>query len=49
MSVILLPVGIYLVNIIKRIEKTDYYDWQVSYNPLRVFGDSSAGKNIYQQ
>lgn len=49
MSVLLLPAGIYLVNIIKRIEKTDYYDWQVSYNPLRVFGDSNAGKNLYQQ
>lgn len=51
MSIILLPAGIYLVNVIKRIEKTDYYDWQVSYNPLRVFGDSSAGinRNLYQQ
>jgi uncharacterized integral membrane protein (TIGR00697 family) len=49
MSIILLPLGIYLVSVIKRIEKTDYYDWQVSYNPLRVFGDSSAGRNFYQQ
>ncbi|WP_410013018.1 VUT family protein [Sodalis sp. RH24] len=37
MSIILLPVGIYIVHKIKKIEKTDYYDWGISYNPLTVF------------
>lgn len=38
MSVILLPVSVWLVSVIKKIEKTDYYDWEISYNPLKVFG-----------
>lgn len=37
MSIILLPVGIYIVQKIKKVEKTDYYDWGISYNPLKVF------------
>jgi len=44
-SIILLPVGIYLVNLIKKIEQTDYYDWGISYNPLRVFGDNDTNIN----
>jgi len=41
-SVMLLPVGVYLVSLVKKIEKTDYYDWNVSYNPFLVFGENSA-------
>lgn len=37
MSIILFPIGIYLVQKIKKVEKTDYYDWGISYNPLTVF------------
>ncbi|MCC7005696.1 MAG: VUT family protein [Ottowia sp.] len=51
MSIILLPVGSYLVNVIKRIEKTDYYDWKISYNPFYVFGEdgASVNRNLYKQ
>lgn len=45
MSVALLPLGAYLVMLVKRIEKTDYYDWSVSYNPFSVFVDSNDGVN----
>ncbi len=37
MSIMLLPVGVYLAQVIKKIEKTDYYDWSISYNPFKVF------------
>ncbi|KAF3997107.1 VUT family protein [Glaciimonas immobilis] len=40
MSLILLPIGIYLVKTIKKIEKTDYYDWNISYNPFLVFKEN---------
>ncbi len=42
MSVLLLPLGYYLVSVIKKIERTDYFDWEVSYNPLTVFRDSDG-------
>jgi len=45
MSILLLPVGIYFVGIIKKIEKTDYYDWGISYNPLSVFRDTKDNVN----
>lgn len=50
-SVILLPVGIYLVNVVKKIEKTDYYDWNISYNPFHVFGEKTGevSGNAYKQ
>ncbi|WP_337049944.1 VUT family protein [Serratia fonticola] len=40
MSVMLLPLGVYLSNMVKKIEKTDYYDWKISYNPLYVFKEN---------
>ncbi|MCD5364459.1 MULTISPECIES: VUT family protein [Chromobacterium] len=48
-SIILLPVGYYLVGVVKRIEKTDYFDWSVSYNPLTVFkdDDEAVKRNHY--
>lgn len=36
-SLLLLPIAIWLVNVVKRIEKTDHYDWGVSYNPTFIF------------
>ncbi|MEA9391462.1 VUT family protein [Acerihabitans sp. TG2] len=45
MSILLLPVGIYLVGVIKKIEKTDYYDWGISYNPLSVFRETKDNIN----
>jgi uncharacterized integral membrane protein (TIGR00697 family) len=49
MSIILFPVGIYLVHKVKKIEKTDYYDWGISYNPLSVFkqSDDNISRNNY--
>jgi len=36
-STMLLPVAIYLVALVKKIENTDHYDWGETYNPLTVF------------
>lgn len=48
-SVALLPLGVYLVNVVKRIERTDYYDWNISYNPLQVFKENNPeiDRNAY--
>ncbi|MBD2795598.1 VUT family protein [Xenorhabdus sp. 18] len=37
MSIILLPIGIFLAEKIKKLESTDIYDWNISYNPF-LFG-----------
>lgn len=34
-SIALLPLAIFLVNVVKKIEKTDHYDWGASYNPFK--------------
>lgn len=47
-SVIMLPVGVLLVSFVKRIEKTDYYDWNISYNPLSVFKKTGDDLNRNQ-
>ncbi|MGA4422930.1 VUT family protein [Ralstonia nicotianae] len=51
MSVILLPLGLFLALMIKRIEKTDYYDWGIPYNPFLVFRehDLSLDRNRYDR
>ena len=49
MAVILFPFAIYLANIIKRIEKLDYFDYGISYNPLKVFNEIVPGKNQYHE
>ena len=38
-SFILFPIGIYLVGVVKKYEKTDFYDWGISYNPLKAFSE----------
>jgi uncharacterized PurR-regulated membrane protein YhhQ (DUF165 family) len=50
-SIILLPVGVLLVSFVKKIEKTDYYDWRISYNPLSVFKNSAdnINRNIFKE
>ncbi|SMG55557.1 hypothetical protein SAMN03159353_101880 [Cedecea sp. NFIX57] len=35
MSIVLLPLAIIMVGVIKKIEKTDHYDWGISYNPFK--------------
>ncbi|MBI6549351.1 VUT family protein [Xenorhabdus lircayensis] len=39
MSIILLPVGIVLADKIKKLESTDTYDWNISYNPFHFRGN----------
>lgn len=41
-SILLLPLSIYIVNKIKKIEKTDYFDWNESYNPFKAFNNEGA-------
>ncbi|MEY4922615.1 MAG: hypothetical protein RLY17_1332 [Pseudomonadota bacterium] len=40
MAIILLPVAVFLVRMVKKIEKTDHYDWGTSYNPLKAFSSN---------
>lgn len=51
MAIGLFPIGIYLIQKIKKIEKTDYYDWGISYNPLTVFkeNDDEISRNNYDK
>lgn len=44
MSIMLLPLAMYLVKRVKIIEQTNHYDWGESYNPLTVFNKHSGGK-----
>ncbi|MDC9588036.1 VUT family protein [Xenorhabdus sp. XENO-10] len=39
MSIILLPIGILLADKIKKLESTDIYDWNISYNPFLFRGN----------
>lgn len=38
-SIVLLPIAIWLAAVVKKIEKTDHYDWEESYNPIKVFSN----------
>jgi uncharacterized PurR-regulated membrane protein YhhQ (DUF165 family) len=49
MAFILFPVALVLSNFIKKFEKTDYYDFGISYNPMRVFSTKNHGENKYGQ
>ncbi|WP_387466832.1 VUT family protein [Photorhabdus sp. RM323S] len=44
MSICLLPLAVCLVDLVKKIEKTDYFDWNTSYNPLNVFTEKNERK-----
>lgn len=46
-AILLLPLGVWLSGIIKRVEKLDYYDYGTSYNPITVFENSATGENKY--
>ena len=48
MSFFLFPLALLVSSYIKRIEKIDYYDFGVSYNPLSVFSTVHHGKNKYE-
>lgn len=47
LSIILFPIAILLTNIFKRIEKLDYFDYGISYNPIGVFAEHICGENRY--
>ena len=46
-SIILLPVVLLIIDLLKRAEKIDYYDYGASYNPLKVFSTEETGENKY--
>lgn len=46
-AIVLLPIAIYLINLLKKLEKTDYYDYGISYSPLQVFSTEEYGENRY--
>lgn len=35
-------------DLIKKIEKIDYFDYGVSHNPIKVFNNQSCGENRYE-
>jgi queuosine precursor transporter len=47
-AVILLPFTMFVINLLKNLEKTDYYDYGTSYNPLKVFSTLELGENKYE-
>lgn len=49
MAVILFPLALFLSSLIKRIEKLDYFDYGISYNPLTVFSENVSGENKYEK
>ncbi len=46
-AILLFPFAAALTRFIKRIEKVDFYDYGISYNPLKVFNTISQGENRY--
>ncbi len=47
-AIFLMPIGIWIAKIVKSIEGLDYYDYGVSYNPLKVFKANGSGVNKYE-
>jgi uncharacterized PurR-regulated membrane protein YhhQ (DUF165 family) len=48
-ATILLPIAIFFTNIVKRVEKLDYFDYGISYNPITVFRENISGQNKYEE
>lgn len=48
-GVLLFPFAVIFTKFIKRFEKIDFYDFGISYNPLKVFNNSSISENRYGQ
>ena len=46
-AILLFPLAIILANFFKRIEKLDYFDYGVSYNPMMVFSENDDGENKF--
>jgi uncharacterized integral membrane protein (TIGR00697 family) len=47
-ATLLFPIAILAANAIKQIERLDYFDYGVSYNPMTVFSDNISGRNNYE-
>ena len=48
-AIILFPLAMVLQNIIKKIEKLDFFDYGISYNPLKLFDQYVSGENKYDE
>ena len=48
-AILLFPVALVLAKLVKRIEKLDYYDYGISYNPMKVFNEYVSGRNAYEK
>ena len=47
LAIMLFPIAILLTNIIKRVEKLDFFDYGISYNPITIFNENISGQNKY--
>lgn len=48
MAIVLMPIALVCSILVKKLEKLDFYDYGISYNPLSVFKDIKKGKNLYK-
>lgn len=46
-AVLLLPFTMLISKSLKKIENLDYYDYGVSYNPIKAFDSHEKGKNLW--
>ncbi len=46
---LLFPAALVLTNLVKRMEKLDYFDYGVSYNPMNVFNENIHGENKFNK
>jgi len=49
MAVLLFPAAWFLSDFIKKVEKMDYYDFGISYNPISVFSQKTQGENKFDR
>jgi uncharacterized PurR-regulated membrane protein YhhQ (DUF165 family) len=48
MALLIIPIALLLTILVKKIEKLDFYDYGISYNPFSAFDLTQHGKNLYQ-
>ena len=47
-AAIALPFTVIASRLLKRVEKLDYYDYGISYNPMKAFNTDEKGKNLWK-
>jgi len=47
MAIIIVNLAPFFINLTMKIEKLDIYDYNVSYNPAKVFDKENSGENMY--